>query len=80
MDLTTERGILQIVVGLLAGVPVLAGLEGVISGPAFLRSATPWPADLDSHMRFLSGMFLAIGMAWHTCIPHIGHKTQRFRL
>jgi len=79
-NLTTERRILQMVVALLAAIPVLAGLQGVVSGPAFLGTLPPWPSDLDSHMRFLSGVLLAIGLAWLSCIPDIEVKTQRFRL
>jgi hypothetical protein len=79
-NLTTERRTLQVVVALLAAVPVLAGLEGIVSGPAFTGVAAPWPTDLDSHMRFLSGVFLAIGIAWYSCIPGIEAKTRRFRL
>jgi len=71
---------LQVVVGLLATTPVLVGLEGILSGPNFLNVAAPWPVDLDSHFRFLSGFFLAVGIAWYTCIPDIETKAERFRL
>eukprot|EP01035_Chromulina_nebulosa_P034791 gene34790-biopygen22665 len=54
---------LQIIVAVLAATPVLVGIEGILSGPAFLNVAAPWPVDLDSHFRFLSGFFLAIGLA-----------------
>ena len=43
-------------------------------------SAQPWPADLDSHFRFLSGIFLAMGIAWYSCIPAIEANVARFRL
>ncbi len=71
---------LQIVVAVLAATPVLVGLEGILSGPKFLHETAPWPVDLDSHFRFLSGFFLAIGLAWYSCIPRIEAKTERFRL
>ena len=71
---------LQIVVAVLAATPVLVGLEGILSGPEFLHVTAPWPVDLDSHFRFLSGFFLAIGIAWYSCIPGIEAKTERFRL
>ena len=71
---------LQIIVAVLAATPVLVGLEGVLSGPEFLNAAAPWPVDLDSHFRFLSGFFLAIGIAWYSCIPGIEARTERFRL
>ncbi|TPM29409.1 DUF4345 domain-containing protein [Mesorhizobium sp. B2-3-4] len=74
------KAALQIVVGVLAATPVLVGIAGILSGPEFLHVAAPWPVDLDSHFRFLSGVFLAIGIAWYSCIPGIETKTERFRL
>jgi hypothetical protein len=77
---TFGKTALQIVVAVLAATPVLVGIEGVLSGPEFLHVTAPWPVDLDSHFRFLSGFFLAIGVAWYSCIPGIEAKTERFRL
>ncbi|QKD01316.1 DUF4345 domain-containing protein [Mesorhizobium loti] len=77
---TPGRTALQTVVAVLAATPVLIGPEGMLSGPAFLHVIAPWPVDLDSHFRFLSGFFLAIGIAWYSCIPRIEAKTERFRL
>ena len=71
---------LQIAVAVLAATPVLVGIEGILSGPEFLHAIRPWPVDLDSHFRFLSGFFLAFGIAWYSCIPGIETKTERFRL
>lgn len=76
----SEKRLLQAIVALLAAVPVLAGLAGIVAGPAFLGPDAPWPADLDSHLRFLSGVFLVVGLAWYSCIPGIEEKTGRFRL
>jgi hypothetical protein len=75
-----ETRMLQATVGVLAVVPVAAGLAGIVQGPRFLGAEAPWPADLDSHFRFLSGTFLALGLAWYSCIPDIARKTGRFRL
>ncbi|WP_027053006.1 DUF4345 domain-containing protein [Mesorhizobium erdmanii] len=77
---TSGKAALQIVVAVLAATPVLAGIAGVVSGPEFLHVPAPWPVDLDSHLRFLSGFFLAVGLAWYSCIPGIEAKTERFRL
>lgn len=76
----SEKRVLQIVVAVLALTPVLTGLAGVALGPGFLGGEQPWPADLDSHFRFMSGVFLAVGLAWYSCIPGIEGKTSRFRL
>lgn len=75
-----EKRTLQAVVAVLATTPVLTGLAGVILGPDFLGLDPPWPADLDSHFRFLSGAFLAVGLLWWSCVPGIERKTERFRL
>lgn len=75
-----ERRILQAAVALLALVPVSAGLAGVIRGPAFLGAEAPWPADLDSHLRYLSGLLFALGLGWWSCVPSIETKGRRFRL
>ena len=79
MSAWPEKRSLQAIVAVLAITPVLVGLAGVIIGPAFLHVEQPWPPDLDSHFRFLSGIFLVIGIAWLTCVPAIETRTARFR-
>lgn len=74
------RRALQVAVAVLAGVPIAAGAAGVVLGPRFLLVDPPWPADLDSHLRFLSGVFLAVGLAFWSCVPRIESRTGRFRL
>jgi hypothetical protein len=75
-----ETKALQAIVAVLAFVPVAAGLAGIIVGPRFLGVEEPWPVDLDSHVRFLSGVFLVVGIAWYSCIPKIARRTTLFRL
>ena len=67
-------------VAVLGLIPTLTGAAGILLGPDFLRLDPPWPADLDSHFRFLSGVFLAVGLVFYSCIPAIERKTGRFRL
>lgn len=77
----SERGLLRVVVGLLGFVPVLAGLAGVILGPAMAGlAASATPLSLDSHTRYLSGLLLGIGLGFWSTIPSIAHQTARFRL
>ena len=71
---------LQALVALLALIPTSAGLAGIILGPDFLRLDPPWPVDLDSHFRFLSGIFLAVGIGFYSCVPSIERDGGRFRL
>jgi hypothetical protein len=76
-----ERRLLQLAVALGCVVPLLAGGAGMIEGPAMLRGVDGRvPADLDSHFRYLSGLLLAAGIAFATCIPRIERRTARFRL
>nr|MBA3447511.1 DUF4345 domain-containing protein [Pseudaminobacter sp.] len=77
---TIEVRSFQGLIALLASVPLAVGLAGVIWGPAFLLAEASWPTDLDSHFRFLSGIFVGLGIAWFSCVPDIGAKTRRFRL
>lgn len=61
--------------------PLGAAGAGVIEGPAMLAGvAGTQPADLDSHFRYLSGIFLAIGIGFASCVPRIERKAGRFRL
>lgn len=74
-----QRRLLQASIAILAMLPVFAGLAGVVMGPSFLTETKP-PVDLSSHVRFLSGLFLAFGLAWYSCIPAIETKAERIRL
>jgi len=81
-----ERRFLQLVVAVLCLVPLSAGAAGVFLGPAFVfpnLAATADPAhlaDLDSHFRYLSGIFLGVGLLFVSTIPTIERSTGRFRL
>ena len=75
-----SRRMLQGVVGVLALIPTLAGAAGILLGPDFLKLDPPWPVDLDSHFRFLSGVFLGVGIGFYSCIPNVERKTGRARL
>jgi len=77
---STERRLFQCLIAILALLPLFAGVAGVVEGPAFLGVTAPWPADLDSHLRFLSGVFLAMAVAWYACIPDIERKGSLFGL
>ncbi len=74
-----ERRLLQAVVTVACLVPILTGLDGVLRGAAMLKVAAPSP-DLDSHFRYLSGIFLMLGLAFASTIPTIERSGPRFRL
>ena len=75
-----ERRLLQIAVALACLVPLAAGSLGVIAGPAMLAGIDPpLPTDLDSHLRYLSGIFLAMLVGYASCIPDIERKGARLK-
>lgn len=74
----SERRLLQGAVALAGCVPIGAGLGGALLGAAFIgQGADP---SLDSHVRYLSGLLLMIGLAFWQAIPTIERQTVRFRL
>lgn len=80
MTPSMNKRLLQIAVAALALVPVGIGALGVLAGPGFLRGGDMPPADMDSHFRYLSGIFLALGLMFYACIPAIERKTSLFRM
>ena len=59
--------------------PVGGGLAGALLGDAMLGGGHGNPA-LDSHVRYLSGLLLGIGLAFWEAIPQIERRTGRVRL
>lgn len=75
-----ETRILQLLVATACLVPLTAGSMGVLHGPGWLRGVDAVPADLDSHFRYLSGIFLGVGIGFATCVPDIRRKGPRLRM
>jgi hypothetical protein len=76
-----ERRVLQLVVAAACLVPLTTGGSSILRGVTFLKGVPhPPPVDLDSHYRYLSGIFLALGFAFVSCISAIERKGGRFRL
>jgi len=74
-----ERRLLQGVIAIACLVPLTAGTKGVLRGAAYIDKALVTP-DLDSHFRYLSGIFLMMGIAFVSTIPGIEKKGSLFRL
>jgi len=73
-----ERRALQLTILLAGLVPVLGGGAGVIRGEGAFG---PWAGTgEDSHMRYLSGLLLAIGLAFWACAPTIERRGETIRL
>ena len=62
-----------------AFVPVGAGLSGALLGSAMTGDGVHG-IDLDSHVRYLSGLLLGIGLAFWEAIPQIERQGRRVRL
>ena len=75
-----EKRLLQLIVALACLVPVSVGGSSILHGPGFLGHAPVIPTDLDSHFRYVSGIFFGVGLGFVTCIPDIERKGPRFRL
>ncbi|WP_137899095.1 DUF4345 domain-containing protein [Sphingomonas sp. 2SG] len=80
MSLAAERRLLQAVVALACFVPLSVGGQSVLHGPGFLGHPPVIPTDLDSHFRYISGIFLGVGIAFASCVPRIEATGPRFRL
>lgn len=80
MTVALERRLLQAVVALACLVPLSVGGQSILHGPGFLGHPPVIPIDLDSHFRYISGIFFALGIAFATCVPHIERRGPRFRL
>ena len=74
-----ERRLLQVAIALGGFVPVGAGLAGAMLGEAMTGTGRH-AVDLDSHVRYLSGLLLGIGLAFWEAIPHIEQHGRRVRL
>ena len=80
MRFATERRLLQAAILVACLVPLSAGLAGALDGPAMLRGVGAGVApDLDSHMRYLSGLLLGIGIGFVACVPRIEARGALFR-
>ena len=75
-----ERRLFQIAVALGGIVPVGAGLLGVILGSGMVPDGALAGLSLDSHVRYLSGLLLGIGLTYWSLIPRIEKHGARFRL
>ena len=81
MSPTAERRALQVVAALACLVPLIVGIQSVLRGVAYLKGApVPVPPDLDSHFRYVSGIFLGLGIGFAYAIVRIERRTAIFRL
>lgn len=75
MDIQFEKRLLQAAIAIVSLIPLTAGLSGVVDGPKFF--AVVANATADSHMRYLSGLLLGIGILAVTAIPSVEKHAER---
>ncbi|TKD50342.1 DUF4345 domain-containing protein [Sphingomonas baiyangensis] len=75
-----ERRALQIAIAVTCAVPLSAATLSLIHGPRWLGAPAPVPTDLDSHFRYLSGIFLVMGLAFLGTVPRIETMAPRLAL
>ena len=71
---------LQVAVSILALVPIGAGLAGAIFGIGVFEHSASLGTDAESTGRYLSGLLLAIGLAFWATVPRIQTQRTQFRL
>ncbi len=77
MSKETEKRWLQTAVAAACIVPLSAGLGGMVLGADMLGGGG---ADMDSHMRYLSGLLFALGLCFLSLIPQIERKGAGMRM
>ncbi len=80
MSPTAEKRLLQAVMTLTLLLPLSAAVAGVTSGPHFLGHPPVIPTDLDSHFRYISGLFLGMLLLFASCIPGVERHGPRLRM
>jgi hypothetical protein len=69
-----EKRLLQVALAIVSLIPISAGLAGVLQGPKFFQLFASVTAD--SHMRYLSGLLLGIGVLVWTIIPKVEKRGE----
>lgn len=80
MTPTSEKRLLQ--AALIAGgaFSLFVAVASVVNGTTAVAPRAPVPLGLDSHFRYLSGIFLGALVAMYSCVPDIERKGSRLRL
>lgn len=79
-SLAGERRLLQSAVAVLALVPIAAGSIGLAEGIQAFDAQASLSRTGDSHLRYLSGLLLAMGLGYWSTVPRIEAQRVRFRM
>ena len=80
MSPIAEKRALQAAMCIVLLLPASAVIPSLIGGPRFLGHPPVIPTDLDSHFRYVSGIFLGVLVGIASCIPAIERHSARLRL
>lgn len=80
MSAVIEKRLWQAILLVVLILPFTAAIAGVAGGPRFLGHPPVVPTDLDSHFRYVSGIFLAMLVGYVSCLRSMETKTARLRL
>lgn len=75
-----EKTLLQIALAVGGAFSLFVATISVTQGTAAISADGPANLGLDSHFRYLSGIFLGVLIAMYSCIPDIERKGTRLRL
>ena len=76
----TEKRLLQAALVLGGAFSLFVALGSVSGGVGFIARDAAANVDLDSHFRYLSGIFLGVLIALYSCVPGIERRGPRLRL
>lgn len=76
----TEKRLLQAAIVLGGAFSLFVALASAFKGVAFLSRDAVVNVNLDSHFRYLSGIFLGTLIAMYSCVPNVEHAGPRLRL
>lgn len=80
MATVVERRSFQAAILLAGLVPISAGLSGILAAPWLLEVGSACGPSCDSHVRYLSGLLLGIGLCAWSLIPTVEKAGQPLRL
>ena len=75
-----ERRLLQAAILIAGLVPVAAGLGGALKGADLIAAGARDMVSADSHIRYLSGLLLGIGLVAWSLVPSVERQGQLFGL
>ncbi|HEX8300231.1 DUF4345 domain-containing protein [Sphingomonas sp.] len=80
MSPVIEKRLLQALLAVAMVLPITAAVSGIVYGPEFLDRHGALARDLDSHFRYINGLFFGILCWYASCIPAIERHGPRLRL